>query len=544
MEVKNLLVENQQLSDEVQRRIDQLSAVATVAASISQSLDLNQTLQTALSAVLTVTGAQAGGISLIDEEAGEVVLRAQQGWNRDFVNENPMRIPLGKGISGRVIATDTAFWSNRLEETEPLAVMRFHDEKFRSMAMAPMHARGKVIGILSIMSSRSDSFDDSHISVLKNIADTVGVALDNARLYELSIEDQHRLSAVLQSSADGIIATDQSGRIQMVNHTAVVLLETPAAVLTGVPLREAPIIDSVRDALLLAISSRAEEHTRTFRVSTPSGRVLSVLVSPVYVEQQVLAALEADGWVIVLQDVTLSAQMEQARSAFIKAAAHDMRNPLNAAQNAVEMLRRLIQTQDLTLLEVMEIAQTGISRIQGLIDDLVSIELIQSSYEINLSEVDVGELLYEVAGNMRSQFERRSQQLQLELNEIIQPLLLDRKWAVRAVQNYLDNAIKHTPQEGVISLRAYTKDEQLHIEVVDRGEGIPPEAQSHLFERFFRAHQTSGIPGAGLGLAMVKSISEAHGGHVYVHSKPGAGSTFGMTFSFRRARETTANSLT
>ncbi|KXK25280.1 MAG: putative two-component sensor histidine kinase [Chloroflexi bacterium OLB15] len=538
MEVQNLLVENQQLNVEVQRRIDQLSAIAAVASSISQSLDLNQTLQTALSAVLTVTGAQAGGISLIDEEAGEVVLRAQQGWHRDFVNENPMRIPLGKGISGRVIATDTVFWSNRLDETEPLAVMRFHDENFRSMAMAPMHARGKVIGILSIMSSKIDSFDESHISVLKSVADTVGVALDNARLYEYSIEDQRRLSAVLQSSADGIIATDQSGRIQMVNHTAELLLETPAAQLTGVPLREAPIIDSVRNSLLLATSSRTEAAARTFRVSTPSGRVLSVLVSPVYVEQQVLATLETEGWVIVLQDVTLSAEMERARSAFIKAAAHDMRNPLTAAQNAVEMLRRLIQTKDLTLLEVMEIAQTGIGRIQGLIDDLVSIELIQSSYEINLSEVDIGELLYEVTGNMRSQFERRSQQLRLEVTNPIPPLLLDRKWTMRAVQNYLDNAIKHTPPEGVIVLRSYIQEEQLHIEVIDRGEGIPLDAQAHLFERFYRAHKNSGIPGAGLGLAMVKSISEAHGGTVYVQSKPGAGSTFGMTFSLRYTHET------
>lgn len=538
MEVQNLLVENQQLNVEVQRRIDQLSAIAAVASSISQSLDLNQTLQTALSAVLTVTGAQAGGISLIDEEAGEVVLRAQQGWHRDFVNENPMRIPLGKGISGRVIATDTVFWSNRLDETEPLAVMRFHDENFRSMAMAPMHARGKVIGILSIMSSKIDSFDESHISVLKSVADTVGVALDNARLYEYSIEDQRRLSAVLQSSADGIIATDQSGRIQMVNHTAELLLETPAAQLTGVPLREAPIIDSVRNSLLLATSSRTEAAARTFRVSTPSGRVLSVLVSPVYVEQQVLATLETEGWVIVLQDVTLSAEMERARSAFIKAAAHDMRNPLTAAQNAVEMLRRLIQTKDLTLLEVMEIAQTGIGRIQGLIDDLVSIELIQSSYEINLSEVDIGELLYEVTGNMHSQFERRSQQLRLEVTNPIPPLLLDRKWTMRAVQNYLDNAIKHTPPEGVIVLRSYIQEEQLHIEVIDRGEGIPLDAQAHLFERFYRAHKNSGIPGAGLGLAMVKSISEAHGGTVYVQSKPGAGSTFGMTFSLRYTHET------
>jgi transcriptional regulator with GAF, ATPase, and Fis domain len=196
----SLQQQNRELSDALKRSADELSAVAAVATTISQSLDLGQTLNTALAAVLSVTGAKAGGISMIDEETNEVVLKAQKGWVKDFVYENPMRFPVGKGLSGHVILNDTVFLNNHLDESLPLAVNSFHDEKFRSIVMVPMHARGRVVGILSIMSTIEDAFDEGHVSVMKNVADAVGVALDNARLYETTQEGQRSLSAVLQSA--------------------------------------------------------------------------------------------------------------------------------------------------------------------------------------------------------------------------------------------------------------------------------------------------------------------------------------------------------
>lgn len=535
MDIQNLLQQNRILSDEVQRRIDQLSAVATVASSISQSLDLNDTLELALQAVLSVTGAQAGGISLIDQATGEIVLRAQRGWVQDFVRESPMRIPMGQGLSGQVIRNDEPVVHNRLDETQELAVPSFHNERFRSLAMAPMHARGKRIGILSIMSQRPDSFDDSHVSVLQSVADTVGVALDNAQLYEHSQEDQKRLAAVLQSSADGIIATDRAGHIRLVNPAAAALLGVPAAAMIGQPLRGDLLTDFVRDSLMLALQDTPTEGIRTFRITTAAGKVLSVQVSRVSVPSQFLSSADVDGWVIVLQDVTLQAELEQTRVALIKAAAHDMRNPLSAALNAVAMLHRLLANADPIVQEMMEIAQTGIGRVQGLIDDLVSVEQLKSSYEINAEPIDIGELISEVSAIVRARFILRNLSLSVQLDSGLPPVLLDHKWVARAIHNYLDNAMKYTPEGAQITLRAFVRDRCLHIEVADDGAGLPPEVQAHLFERFYRARASGSIPGTGLGLAMVKAIAEAHGGTVYVESTPGAGSTFGMCLPMRPA---------
>src|SRR5579859_6383530 len=147
----NLVARNRMLAAEIQRRVNQLSAINTVAAVISQSLDLSRTLQTALDSVLSVILVEASGISLIDETTDELVMRAQRGWKRDFVTK-PMRIKLGQGMSGLVIANNEVVISGDISKDPRLVVPAVAEEQFQAMAMAPMHARGKVIGVLSVMS--------------------------------------------------------------------------------------------------------------------------------------------------------------------------------------------------------------------------------------------------------------------------------------------------------------------------------------------------------------------------------------------------------
>lgn len=528
VDTQNLIFQNNELARELKQRIDQLAAIGTVAATVGQSLDLDRSLSTALQAVLDVLEAEAAGISLIDEKAGEVVLRAQQGWTQDFVNDRPMRIPLGQGMSGRVIASDDVVVHGDLTPTEELAVPSFHEEHFRSIAMAPMHARGKIVGILSIMSYRQDHFTDDMINVLRAIADTVGVALENARLYEASQEDQNRLSAVLHSTADGIIATDQTGRIRLVNQAAEDMLGVDAGSLVNAGLREAPIHQKIRNSLLFALSSRTEDSNRVFQVTLENGRILSVLVSPVYVESQVDAGIDTDGWVIVLQDVTHLHQAEAARTQFIQAAAHDMRNPLGVALNSLEMLDEMLKGDD-TANEVIKIAMLGVSRIQDLIDDLLNLEHIESGYGFNLSEIHIGELVNEVAAEIRPSLDEHKLTFSADVEHDLPITPVDRKWVVRAMLNYLTNACKYATDGGHVQLCVFAKPPMLHIEVTDNGPGIPAELQARLFERFYRANAENHIPGTGLGLAIVKSVAEAHGGSVYVQSRPGQGSTFGMT---------------
>ncbi|GAB4415310.1 MAG: hypothetical protein Kow00106_10720 [Anaerolineae bacterium] len=527
-DVDNLLQRNQQLSQEIRRRVDQLSALNTVAAAVSQSLDLQVTLQTALKALLKVIPVDSAGISLVDEAAGELVLRAQHGWRHDFVTQ-PMRIPLGKGMSGYVVANDEVLVTGDLSGDPRLAVPEFADEGVQAMALVPMHARGRVVGILSVMNHQPYEFGDDEISVLRVIADQVGVALDNARLYESVKEQSSRLEAILNSTGDAIIATDNHGIINLVNATAEHLFGLRRDELLGLPLRQAPLHPKLRAGLRRAMSESGEANT-VFEVPLDDGRFLSAIVSPVYSYQEPESDRQAEGWVMVVQDVTHLRRAEQTRVNFIRDAAHDLRNPLGVTLNALTMLKEEFG-QQAGCAEIVDIGLQGVHRMQALIDSLLNLEHIESGVGLQCKEVDVRDLVERCVADMRPAIQQRQQSLICEVPESLPPIHGDINWLYRALINLLSNAHKYTPEGGVITVRAYVRDEDLFIEVGDNGPGIPTEAQPRLFERFYRVPSLDHeVRGSGLGLAIVKSIVEQHGGRVFVQSRLGHGSVFGMAF--------------
>src|SRR5574341_503476 len=175
-----LMEQNRRLTDEVKRRIDQLAAINSVATIVSQSLDLDRTFDAALEAVLNVIGVEASGISLIDEASNELVLRAQRGWKRDFVKMG-MRMSAGHGLAWYAINRDEVVVTGDVAADKRIEYQAFQEEGVKAQALAPMHARGQVIGILSALSYTPYEFRPEELTVLGAIADQIGVALDNAR---------------------------------------------------------------------------------------------------------------------------------------------------------------------------------------------------------------------------------------------------------------------------------------------------------------------------------------------------------------------------
>ena len=524
-DISNLTEQNKQLLQEIRRRTNQMAAINVVTSAVGQSLDLEKTLETALDIALEIVeNAEASGISLIDEHANELVLRAQRGWIGDFVGENPMRIPLHQGLSGKVVDSGDVVMENDLSAATDLAVPSFRSEPFRSIVMAPMHARGRIIGILSIMSSEPDSFDEDIIPVLRVVADTVGVAIENARLYSETVEQKTRLHAILNATADGIIVTDHETRMTLVNEAAELMLGVAGKDLLGATLRQAALPPRVRDALLKALISRAQGENSMFQVTLDNERVLAALVSPVSYEEPDIY----EGWVIVLHDITYVRQAEIARAQFMQAAAHDMRNPLSVTYSSIITLNKIVKDKASSVEEIISLALNGLSRLRGLIDDLLHLEHIESGYNFNAIEFNLLDVLHEVHREGYVLLEEKSISLTLEVEPDLPHIIADVRWIKRALHNYIGNAAKYTQKGGKVLLRVYHQEDFLHIEVIDNGPGIPVSAQPQLFDRFYRVDGNK-VEGSGLGLAIVKSVAQAHGGGVYIRSKPGEGSTFGMT---------------
>jgi len=229
-----IAIENAQLYEETVRRADGLAALNTVAAAVSQSLDLKMTLNLALDKVLSVIGVEAGAISLVDEAAGELVIRAHRGWRQKNLAER-MRIKLGLGLSGQAITTGMPVVTGDVANDPRLAVPEFGYEGVQAMVLAPMHARGQVIGVLSAMSYKPHTFAPHDVALLVAIADQVGVAIDNARLYEAesrrrkTAETMQQISVALAATLDLDqalqTALDLLSRVITNDHASITLLE-------------------------------------------------------------------------------------------------------------------------------------------------------------------------------------------------------------------------------------------------------------------------------------------------------------------------------
>lgn len=527
--VDTLLNQNRLLAEEIQRRVDQLAAINTVVATVSQSLDLDLTLQTALDAVLSVINVEAAGISLIDEEMGCLVLRAQRGWHHDFVS-HPMSIKLNEGLSGQVVKQDTIIITGDPADDERLAVPAFSEEQVQAQALAPMHARGRVIGILSVMSHKPYTFSDAEIDVLKAIADQVGIALDNAQLYEETLHQKKHLFAIINSTADAIIATDKKGRIDLFNHAARQIFDMDTESVIGMSLLEMPLHFRLREGLRLALQNEKDTST-LFEVTLDNGQMLAVVVSRIQAPSQIDKDSEG-GWVVVLRDISHLKHAEETRVEFIRGAAHDLRNPLGVALSAVTMLEDTANESDPFSEEMVQIALSSLQRMDDLIDDLLRLEHIESGLNFDPELVDPRPLLVGVLKDMMPMLQRKEQTGELDLADELPLLNLDPNWFQRALINYLSNASKYTQEKGHIIVYADVRDDKVYIEVRDNGPGIVTEGQGRLFEKFYRVPSVmmgSNVPqGTGLGLAIVKSVIQAHGGRVYAHSTPGQGSAFGM----------------
>lgn len=517
------MAKNRQLSEaELERRIEQLAAVNSVSAMVSQSLDLDKTLDAALEAVMRVISVEATGISLLDHEAGELVLRAQRGWRRDFV-EMGMRIPLGTGLSGYVIDNDEVVVTGDVSDDPRIAVPAFAQEGIQAQALVPMHARGSVVGILSALSYSPHTFSEDEIDMLRAVADQIGVALDNARLFGQVAREQSKLRAVLNSTAEAILAVDAASRLMLVNETLCRWFDIEEASAVGSLLPElglpevisARIVEAMEDQTPASVTEVPMDNERTFALH------ITHLVG----EQE-----QEEGWVVVLHDVTHFKDMEQIKSRIIQTAAHDLMNPLHVTESALDMLAQDYNEPTRSQLRLNELAMRGIKRMRALIDDMLQLERIESGVDMQLKSIDIGGLVNTVIEENQLAAYEKSQTLAVKVPSSLPYVVGQATFLQSAIENLVGNAIKYTGSGGNIEVRLKRRKNFVHIEVADNGRGIPKETHSRLWERFFRVTtDEDDTPGTGLGLAIVKSVAEQHGGQVWVSSTVGEGSTFGFS---------------
>jgi signal transduction histidine kinase len=211
-------------------------------------------------------------------------------------------------------------------------------------------------------------------------------------------------------------------------------------------------------------------------------------------------------------------EVEAARRQLVAAASHDLRTPLASLRLLVEAVDDEVatgETRDRYLAEI----RTHVGVLSDLIDDLFELSRIEAG-EIawTMRQVELGALIDETVAAMRPQADSRGVKVTAELPAGGLLAEADAEKVQRVLFNLIQNAIRHTPADGSVTVRARPLGKTVEVEVDDEGEGVADGDAPHVFEAFYRGDASRGEDGAGLGLAISKAIVEAHGGRIWLES--------------------------
>ncbi|MFL7792795.1 MAG: sensor histidine kinase [Anaerolineae bacterium] len=370
-------------------------------------------------------------------------------------------------------------------------------------------------------------------------ARTMERAIHDLRILNVELEDRVRArtrdlaeslsqtEAILDSTADGIIVFDSTGKATVANPAVTGLLAHSAEAIVGSDfetLMEGQV--SAEDKETISEFLRGEETPEASVKFQWGKKTLSASAAPVHLESG-----EDLGTVAVFRDFTKEAEIDRMKSTFVSIASHELRTPLNAIMGYTEMLNEGVYG-DLNDQQRGAIGRllANSSHMLGLVNNLLDRARIEAgTIKLNIGDFTPSKLVDGVKGVMDMMAHNKGLELTTCVADDV-PNRLQGDWQRlhQILINFSNNAVKFT-QEGSVNVRVYMHDaDHWAMAVADTGIGIPEDAQQYIFEPFRQVDDsaTREYGGAGLGLSIVKQLVTLMGGWIELESKEGEGSTF------------------
>lgn len=246
---------------------------------------------------------------------------------------------------------------------------------------------------------------------------------------------------------------------------------------------------------------------------------------------------DGDEVIVFLDDVTEEVQAHQVRRQFVLNASHELKTPVAGIQALAETVDQAIDDDPEAAKRFARKLLVESERLSRLIKDLLDLSRLEDPAHFSNASVAVAAVAEKEAEGLRRLAEDRGVVLQVNVTEEIE-IRGDEQQIGLLVRNLIDNALRHTPRGGRVDVAVSRDGNEAVVEVEDTGAGIPLNAQSRVFERFFRVDEdrSRGSGGTGLGLSIVKHVAEMHGGHVSLRSELGEGSTFRVRLPVQESR--------
>jgi PAS domain S-box-containing protein len=392
----------------------------------------------------------------------------------------------------------------------------------------PLSTVRGTVGVLAIRREGAEAvLSLSQRQLLEAMADQIAVAIERSRIDAVS-EARAKLEAVIESIEDGLIVLDRVGIVQHVNEVACAILGFEAAEATGVPFAQLgtnhPHYLRLRASVSDFLAHPEREHAPVEMALYLRGRDHSYVLRPTPLRA---ANGTHAGFILVLQDVTYLRDQDARREQLIATLSHELRTPLTSLRMAVQLLDKTRPPLAAEATALVGGAAEDVARLEDVANRLLELSRSRGmSITLERRHVDLGDVVARCARIFELQARDRGVTLRTHVDTADLRIAGDPTKITWALSNLIANALRYTPSGGEVTLEARAKDASVELAVCDTGAGIEAEQRERIFERFVQG-TGGGEPGAaGLGLAIVRDIVQAHGGRIFLDSEVGRGSRF------------------
>ncbi|MGR6562758.1 cell wall metabolism sensor histidine kinase WalK [Pediococcus pentosaceus] len=389
-------------------------------------------------------------------------------------------------------------------------------------------ARGDYSGQVQI-------YGDDELGQLAEAVNELSVRVEESQ--ESTESERRRLDSVLGYMTDGVLATDRRGRITIVNEMATDFLNLENDQIVGKSILD--ILD-LRGTFTLRDLLENQEQVVLDLSDDDQDLILHASFALIQRESGFISGL-----VCVLHDVTEQQKIDQDRKRFVSNVSHELRTPLTSMKSYIEALVEGAWKDPEVAPNFLKVTQEETDRMMRMINDLLNLSRVDlGTARLEREYVNLNELFNHILDrfdmilknsdkpdknySIKRDFTRRDIWVEVDTDKIQQVL-----------DNIMNNAIKYSPDGGIITCRLLETHNHVIMSITDQGLGIPKDSISHIFDRFYRVDKARSRAqgGTGLGLAISKEVIQLHGGRIWVESREGEGSTFYISLPYEPFEE-------
>ena len=522
---------------ETEQRMYELAILKELGERIGYSLNVEKIIDIITGSLRQFIEYSAVSYMLLDPDKIIFKVDLENSVSRKFIDEIQQRM-----VKSLAALLDKDLSKEKIEETLMGAILVEDVETpVKSFFNIPLVIGEQVVGVLTVAHIKEGLYKAEDMSILYKITQQASNAV--TQLQEVVRTEQGKLNAMVESMVEGVVMTDNDYRIMVVNPAAKEVVGLPR---TKKDVSIFDFIDNLENRF--DIRGKLEESVKLDKILISDDILIKdqfykIFVSPVKGNEN-----ETLGGVVIFHDTTKEKELEKMREDFTSMMVHELRSPLDGIKKMAEAMQKFKEGDQKTYSSFIEMIQSDSGEMLELVNDLLDVAKLEAGkFTIKKINADLKQNINKRVKFFTPAIQEQELNIAVDFNEDFpEEFSFDPKRIDQVLNNLISNAIKYSKPGGQIKIHAMTAEkfiqehqistpheltqnpEQVVVTITDTGVGIAEENISKLFNKFKQFQETSrsGMKGTGLGLVIVKGITQAHGGTVGVFSELGQGSTF------------------